>query len=297
MKYTICGFSQKAVMNLKKEEVNIVNGKETVHTIKLDCTDLVILRWFVDFFASPGMKKININGETFGWVTYSKAIEDLPIVGGTKKAFKDRMHKMVELGVLKQELMKDSNGTFSWYGFGERYIELIDTDPMVVPTGTEGGTDRYVGGGTNWTLPGVPTGTYKDNSIIDTSIKDIKKERKLSDMPTKSSYDSLIQSKTNNPKLVDAIHEFIKMRKLIKKPMTDHALKLMLNKLDNLSGNNDAVKCAILEQSIANSWQGIFELKDFTLVNNDSCTIQGDDPDEETAAMKAIRRPKGHTDF
>ena len=42
MKYTIEGFSQEYACSLRKE----VDGK----TIKLDCTDLVILRWFVDFY-------------------------------------------------------------------------------------------------------------------------------------------------------------------------------------------------------------------------------------------------------
>ena len=42
MRYTIEGFSQEYACSLRKE----VDGK----TIKLDCTDLVILRWFVDFY-------------------------------------------------------------------------------------------------------------------------------------------------------------------------------------------------------------------------------------------------------
>lgn len=55
--------------------------------------------------------------------------------------------------------------------------------------------------------------------------------------------------------------EFIKMRKLIKKPLTDFALKKIINEAYKLAnGDPDTIK-AIVEQSIMNSWQGVFELK------------------------------------
>ena len=50
------------------------------------------------------------------------------------------------------------------------------------------------------------------------------------------------------------------MRKAIT-PMTSNALKLMLNKELNKLSDNDSTKIAIIEQSIMNSWKGIFELK------------------------------------
>ena len=73
-------------------------------------------------------------------------------------------------------------------------------------------------------------------------------------------FDLLINDYTNDLELRTTIYEFIKMRKAIKAPMTSNALKLMLNKLDKFSSTNE-VKIAILEQSIMNSWKGIFELK------------------------------------
>ena len=56
--------------------------------------------------------------------------------------------------------------------------------------------------------------------------------------------------------------DYVDMRKRIKAPMTDKAVKLAMNKLERLSqGDNDkAIK--ILEQSIINSWKGLFELKE-----------------------------------
>lgn len=66
-----------------------------------------------------------------------------------------------------------------------------------------------------------------------------------------------------DPKLDKAITEFVAFRKKIKKPMTDHAVQLMMNKLNRLSSNVD-VQIEILNQSIMNGWQGIFPLKEPT---------------------------------
>ncbi len=74
-------------------------------------------------------------------------------------------------------------------------------------------------------------------------------------------YETLINAYTSNENLVNAILDFIKMRKAIKKPLTDRALKLILDKLDTLATSNDDAKIEILNQSIMNSWQGVFPLK------------------------------------
>lgn len=66
---------------------------------------------------------------------------------------------------------------------------------------------------------------------------------------------------TENPELLDALKDFEKMRKSIKKPLTDRAKKMLLNALNKLA-KDDKTKIAILNQSIFHNWQGIFELKD-----------------------------------
>jgi hypothetical protein len=54
--------------------------------------------------------------------------------------------------------------------------------------------------------------------------------------------------------------DFVEMRRKIKKPMTQAAEKLAIKALDQLRrAGNDAA--AVLNQSVMNSWQGLFELK------------------------------------
>lgn len=61
--------------------------------------------------------------------------------------------------------------------------------------------------------------------------------------------------------LQTTLKEFIAMRNKIKKPMTDKAITMLLNKLNEL-GKSDGEKIMILEQSIFHCRQGIFPLKD-----------------------------------
>ena len=63
-----------------------------------------------------------------------------------------------------------------------------------------------------------------------------------------------------NPALNNSIIKFIEHRKKMKKPMTDEAIRLMVDKLNKLSGNVEE-QIEIINQSIVNGWQGIFPLK------------------------------------
>lgn len=60
--------------------------------------------------------------------------------------------------------------------------------------------------------------------------------------------------------LFSVLSEFKAMRDKIKKPLTDHAEKLLMAKLDKMATTEQG-KIEILNQSIMNCWQGIFEVK------------------------------------
>jgi len=54
--------------------------------------------------------------------------------------------------------------------------------------------------------------------------------------------------------------DFKEMRTKIKKPLTERAEELIINKLNKLA-TDEKIQVAILNQSIMNSWQGIYPLK------------------------------------
>ena len=69
-----------------------------------------------------------------------------------------------------------------------------------------------------------------------------------------------LDSYTQNAELLEALEGFVEMRKKVKAPLTEHALSLLLKKLDGL-GHSDAEKVEIVNQSVMNNWKGLFPLK------------------------------------
>lgn len=121
MKFTLYGFSQQRALEFKKEIEK--RGKKKI--LKLDCIDLMLLRWFVDFF--PRMTKKYVDGKEYAWVNYATVLEDLPLLELGKRSLYDRLMKMAEFEILEHKHIKDG-GSYSYFGFGINYEVLIDTD-------------------------------------------------------------------------------------------------------------------------------------------------------------------------
>ena len=140
----------------------------------------------------------------------------------------------------------------------------------------------------------------KCNTEIEKEIdKDLdkKKERKKASKKT-NDYDSIIDDMVKDEDIKEGLQEFLKMRKLIKKPMTDRALKQLINKLFSLSSNKEE-QLQILDNSIINNWSSIYPLKKENnnttykrteivpdWFNKDSNSISSNK--EETAEMEAL---------
>ena len=60
----------------------------------------------------------------------------------------------------------------------------------------------------------------------------------------------------------DVVRAFIDMRKKMKSPMTEYALKLLINKTRKLAHDDVGLCIEILEQSIANGWKSVYPLTD-----------------------------------
>ena len=76
-------------------------------------------------------------------------------------------------------------------------------------------------------------------------------------------FESLVVEKYGKDEcLTDTFRDFAIMRKTIKKPLTERATKVLLGKLDKLANGDKELVIKILEQSILNNWQSVYELKD-----------------------------------
>ncbi|EPY2286111.1 phage replisome organizer N-terminal domain-containing protein [Clostridium sporogenes] len=111
----------------------------------------------------------------------------------------------------------------------------------------------------------------------DTELEKKKKKKGRKKEGTKKTYNTIIDEYTENEELKNTILEFIKMRTLIKSKMTNNALDLMLKNLNKLS-NNDDIKIKILEQSIMNSWKGVFPLKESNSIKQNSSNTDSSNP-------------------
>ena len=97
-------------------------------------------------------------------------------------------------------------------------------------------------------------GTNTETST-ETFSKSIKKERK------KSSYDDIL-SKVANDELRELYYEFIKMRQLIKKPMTDLALNKLIQRVGDLEPIDEERQKQMLENAIMKNWLTVYPIKD-----------------------------------
>ena len=106
------------------------------------------------------------------------------------------------------------------------------------------------------------TSGFQETNALKEYIKCLKKEIEMlkKERKKETSYDKIINSMIEDEEVKNSIYEFIKMRKLIKKPMTDRALTMLINKLEKLSSDKDT-QIKILEKSILKNWTDIYELK------------------------------------
>ena len=106
------------------------------------------------------------------------------------------------------------------------------------------------------------TSGFQETNALKEYIKCLKKEIEMlkKERKKETNYDKIINSMVEDEEVKNSIYEFIKMRKLIKKPMTDRALTMLINKLEKLSSDKD-IQIKILERSILKNWTDIYELK------------------------------------
>jgi hypothetical protein len=94
---------------------------------------------------------------------------------------------------------------------------------------------------------------YNNTSTTNTDVNNIKKERK-------ASYDEILSTITDED-LKTLYLDYIKMRKLIKAPMTDRALQTLIKKVNELEPDSIDNQKKLLETAIMNNWKSVYPLK------------------------------------
>jgi hypothetical protein len=97
--------------------------------------------------------KLTIDDKIYFSITHKCILEDLPILGIKQQALKDRIDKMVQLGILDKKVVRDNGGTWVGYRTTKVYEDLIysndNQEGVYLATGggcsqlQEGGVDNY----------------------------------------------------------------------------------------------------------------------------------------------------------
>lgn len=248
MKLEIMGFSQQGLMKLG-----------------LDNDDAVLLRWFVDYQGSQRMKAIPNpeDGKVFFWVNFKKLCEDLPIITQSDRWMARRFDKLVTSGVLAKYSAVGPMGKFSAFriGDGDEYMSLIEAMSL----NTEAMSVKSDMGDVNSDMAMSPA-TDMQSNLNRLPSNNNTGDSQQGDKPACAGAHARAAEKTDieeflsgNKDLKAAFEAFKDMRRRIRKPMTDYAQSLLINRLKKLSSDsNDQI--AILNQSIENSWQSIYPL-------------------------------------
>lgn len=102
--------------------------------------------------------------------------------------------------------------------------------------------------------------------------ENILEPKKVSKKENEKSFNVLIEEFSQNEVLCFELKEHLKIRKLKKAPLTNHALELSFKRLDSLS-NSDDEKIAIVQKSIENGWTGFFPLKPYEKIQKRSSAV------------------------
>lgn len=193
---------------------------------------------------------LSMRADDDGFVNNPKKIQRM--IGASDDDYKILIAKsfvlLFESGVIVIKHWRINN-----YIRGDRYKETVYTEEMGLLSVKENGS---------YTL-GIP----HDNHLVyqmDTQVR-LDKDSKGKDSLGK---DSLYNNTPYNPpryypndeSLDKTFADYVAMRKKIKKPMTDRAVDLAIKKLNELSKGDNDLAIRILEQSIMNSWQGLFPI-------------------------------------
>lgn len=229
-----------------------------------------------DFFRSKEVKKLRkiSGGDTFTIIYLKMQLLSIKKSGvieyeGTEEDLAE------QLALELDENIEDIKVTLLFME-SNKLIEMIEEDSYLlnrVPALIGSETDaaermRKMRSNRNNVTPQLQDVTQRKEIETD---KDIELEKKIKKPTQKQVFSDIIFSYTDSPTLIETIENFVDMRKSIKAKMTEHALKLMLTKLSGMS-NSESEKIEILNQSIMNSWKGIFPLKNSVQTNNNTNT-------------------------
>lgn len=182
----------------------------------------------------------------------------------TKQGIQKSLKSLVGKGYLIKEDVMVNNVKFCKYKVD---LECITVDNKVSYPSKQSLPPQT----TKFTAPSKQSLPNNINNTIDDTI-DYKKESKKESKPATpkepknkksadSGYDDILKEYVKDKDLIELYVEFIKMRKLIKAPLTDRALKILIKRVNALEPDSIERQKELLDTAIMNNWKTVYELK------------------------------------
>lgn len=216
---------------------------------KYGVSDAILLQHLWFWIEKNKANEVNFYDGTYWTYNSAKAFVKLfPYM--TQRQIQNALKRLKEKGIIKTgNYNKSSYDRTLWYAFTELGKSIMQKCKME-NTNLSNGLHKNV-----TPIPDINTNINTDINTDNNINNNNKKERK------KTSYDEILNSMVEDDDVKNTICDYIKMRKLIKKPMTDRAVTMLINKLYKLS-NNKQIQIKILEQSILKNWTDIYPYKE-----------------------------------
>ena len=205
------------------EESNYYKMPKAIYQLDLKPIDReVYMMCLENWRLSVSNKWVNENGEIYFYATQEKISEMLRV---TKKTILTSFKKLIETGLLETE--KDK-GNINRY-----FLKKIEKCK-------------------NYSSVKITPQKCKNYTTSSVKITPNKEERNKNELTRINIYISERFKKT--------FSDFLDMRKSIKKPATNKAIEMIIMKLEKVNNEEQAIK--MLERSIINNWQDVYEIQE-----------------------------------
>ena len=205
------------------EESNYYKMPKAIYKLDLKPIDReVYMMCLENWRLSVANNWINENNEIYFYATQEKISEMLRV---TKKTILTSFKKLIETGLLETE--KDK-GNINRY-----FLKKIEKCK-------------------NYSSVKITPQKCKNYTTSSVKITLNKEEIKKNNKKIKNIYIS--------ERFKQTFSDFLDMRKSIKKPATNKAMEMIIKKLEKV--DNEELAIQMLERSIINSWQDVFEIKE-----------------------------------
>ena len=230
MKFTV-SINQKAIVDLGLQD-------------KLDFIDLAIYDFITEFMLCDDCQKMIVGNEQYFWIKADLVIENMPLLGiTTTRGINKRIERLIEYDLLER-CPDNKNLRQSFFKVGKLYREykFFTWNKSSKPSWNENSKPNI---NNNTDIDSNTKNDYKNN------IDNNKEKEK------KNSLDMSIVA-TNMLEPVETWLAYKKEKGKMYKPI---GFKNFYKKLCELSGNNPQTAMAIIEQSMASNYEGIFPLR------------------------------------